>query len=141
VIETSNRNLAIGRRAGTRFADVPISNDFRRRRSAVSGSARVRTLSAVVVLVLGIAPMTVLRSAAWADPPADSPSAHTERNRKLREQQFLREHSDASGKPRPDLWRAGVEQQKNMKVAPYIGWHPSTGQPGKSDTGSTIGTH
>lgn len=47
----------------------------------------------------------------------------------LREQekkQFLREHSDASGKPRPDLWRKGVEDQKKMQVAPSIGWHPAT---------------
>ena len=47
----------------------------------------------------------------------------------LREQekkQFLREHSDASGKPRPDLWQKGVEDQKKMQVAPNIGWHPAT---------------
>jgi hypothetical protein len=44
--------------------------------------------------------------------------------RQMQQQEFLREHSDASGNPRPDLWRAGVEQQKKMQVAPYVGWHP-----------------
>ena len=43
---------------------------------------------------------------------------------KLRQKQFLDEHKDASGNLRPDLWRAGVEQQKQMKVAPYIGAKP-----------------
>jgi hypothetical protein len=42
----------------------------------------------------------------------------------LKQKQFLDEHEDASGKLRPDLWRKGVEQQKQMKVAPYIGAKP-----------------
>jgi len=55
-----------------------------------------------------------------------NPHAEKEQLRKLEKQEFLREHSDASGKPRPDVWRKGIEQQKNMQVAPYIGWHPSS---------------
>ncbi len=65
----------------------------------------------------------------------DSPGDASNFKKQLREQeykQFLRAHSDASGKPRPDLWRAGVEEQKKMPVAPYIGWHPTTAAHSKS---------
>lgn len=53
--------------------------------------------------------------------------------RKVGEKEFLREHSDASGKPRPDLWRKGIEEQKQMQVAPYIGWHPKSADAKKAD--------
>ncbi len=42
----------------------------------------------------------------------------------LKQKQSLKEHTDASGQVRPDLWRIGVEQQQHMKVAPYIGAKP-----------------
>lgn len=42
----------------------------------------------------------------------------------LQNERFLKEHTDASGKLRPDLWRKGVEHQQHMKVAPYIGAKP-----------------
>jgi hypothetical protein len=32
-------------------------------------------------------------------------------------EEFLRRHSDASGNPRPDLWRKAIEDAKRMKVA------------------------
>jgi hypothetical protein len=71
---------------------------------------------------------------------ADSSGGASVRDKQMREAQkkeFLREHSDASGKPRPDLWRSAVEQQKNMQVAPYIGWHPPSDDAKKSGSSST----
>jgi len=44
--------------------------------------------------------------------------------RKKHEKEFLKQHSDASGKVRQDLWRKGVQRQKQMQVAPYIGAKP-----------------
>jgi len=46
--------------------------------------------------------------------------------RQQHQQEFIRAHSDASGKFRPDLIRAAVERTKQMQVAPSIGAHPHT---------------
>jgi hypothetical protein len=86
--------------------------------------SRKKLVIAVSALVIAAAPF--VGSGAWGDPPAGGPSGGDQKIRKLQEKEFLQEHSDASGKPRPDLWRKGVEQQKQMQVAPYIGWHPSS---------------
>src|SRR5260370_112893 len=40
--------------------------------------------------------------------------------REQRLQEFLREHSDPSGQPRPDLWLKGIQDTKQMKVAGRI---------------------
>jgi hypothetical protein len=140
-VEPAVCNQAIDCCAGSLCANPSIGKDSRRRRLTAGAKPRLRRLTAIAVMMLTIGPMVALGSTAWADPPGDAPSAHTERNRKVREQQFLREHSDASGKPRPDVWREGVEQQKNMTVAPYIGWHPSATQSKKSGSGDTSSTH
>jgi len=42
-------------------------------------------------------------------------------SRKLLLQKNLREHSDASGHVRPDLWNEGVAHMKRMKVVSHIG--------------------
>lgn len=45
----------------------------------------------------------------------------------LREQhqrEYIREHSDPSGKVRPEAYRKGIEHVRDMKVAPYIGAKP-----------------
>ncbi len=60
------------------------------------------------------------------DDSAGGRPLHTKQAEQLVRKQFLREHSDASGTPRPDMWRHGIEQQKQMQVAPYIGWHPKS---------------
>lgn len=57
-----------------------------------------------------------------------------ERIRELEKQEFIREHSDASGRLRMDLWRKGVERQKHMQVAPYIGWHPESANAKTADS-------
>lgn len=107
-------------------------------RSAVTAS-----LSIALATMLGVTGAVVCSgSVALADPssagtrPArpvggESVKVHL---RKMQQQEFLREHSDASGKARPDLWRAGVEQQKQMQVAPYIGWHPGSDSTKKSSS-------
>ncbi len=86
--------------------------------------SRKNLVIAISALVIAAAPFVSSGPRAWGDPPAGGP--HNEQIRKLQEKEFLQEHSDASGKPRPDLWRKGVEQQKQMQVAPYIGWHPKS---------------
>ncbi|GEM_PF-5105436 len=40
------------------------------------------------------------------------------------QQEFIRAHSDASGKFRPDLIKAAAERTKRMQIAPSIGSHP-----------------
>ena len=48
-----------------------------------------------------------------------------ERERREEEQQqYLREHSDPSGKVRPEAYVKGIEHVRRMKVAPYIGAKP-----------------
>ncbi len=99
-------------------------------RAPGTGQPRKRWVLAIAAFVSVIASVAVCGSTF----ASDSPQGGTEWKQQLREQekkQFLREHSDASGKPRPDLWRKGIEQQKQMQVAPYIGWHPATTSHGK----------
>ncbi len=99
--------------------------------------SRKKLVIAISALVIAAAPLVSSGSRAWCDPPAGGSPGGNEQIRKLQEKEFLREHSDASGKPRPDLWRKAVEQQKQMQVAPYIGWHPPSK---KSDGSASTGT-
>ena len=99
--------------------------------------SRKKLVIAISALVISAAPYVSSGSRAWGDPSAGDPPAGDKYIRKLQEKEFLREHSDASGKPRPDLWRKAVEQQKQMQVAPYIGWHPPSK---KSDGSASTGT-
>jgi hypothetical protein len=87
----------------------------------VIGKSRKRRVVAIVALVIAAAPFAAFGSNARGDSSGPPPGRNNE-IRKLQGKEFLRAHSDASGKPRPDLWRKGVEQQKHMQVAPYIGW-------------------
>ena len=48
--------------------------------------------------------------------------------REKRQQEFLREHTDESGKVRPDLCQKGIEQLKEMKSAAGIDQAPSGDQ-------------
>lgn len=98
--------------------------------------SRKKLVIAISALVIAATPFVSSGSRAWGDPPTGPPGGN-EKTRKLNEKEFLQEHSDASGKPRPDLWRKGVEQQKQMQVAPYIGWHPPSK---KSDGSASAGT-
>jgi hypothetical protein len=111
---------------------------MRRPRSAVTASLGV----ALAMLVGTTGAVVCSGSRALADPSsgggqdlsADKSgegSAKLEM-KKMQQQEFLRKHSDASGKPRPDLWREGIEQQKKMQIAPYPGWHPAPGAAEKS---------
>ncbi|HZC45458.1 MAG TPA: hypothetical protein VE243_03220 [Candidatus Acidoferrum sp.] len=100
------------------------------------------SLSVAFATMLGVTGAVVCSgSRALADPSSvgtpDSPPQKNEGSikrhmREMQQKEFLREHSDASGKPRPDLWREGVEQQKKMQVAPYVGWHASADSAKKS---------
>lgn len=70
-------------------------------------------------------------ASADATPPLAAPVApgaptglrNEQRTREQHQQQFLRAHSDATGKVRLDLMSKGVERTKQMQVAPYIGAH------------------
>ena len=104
----------------------------------------MRTLRKMAIPLLAASMASVVYLAApgvhsvWADDVAASASAasdskltmeqktsrETMQRLQLKQKQFLDEHNDASGHLRPDLWRKGVEQQRQMKVAPYIGAKP-----------------
>lgn len=66
-----------------------------------------------------------------ADPPGgsvgpeSSEGLKTEQElRKQQQQEYVREHSDPSGKVRPDAYVKGIEHARHMKVAPFIGAKP-----------------
>ena len=80
---------------------------------------------AALALALPLAAGTAMVSPAYANDAAHA--VHTwdqTQNRHLQMQQFIRNHSDTSGKYRPDLLRAAVERTHQMQVAPSIGSHP-----------------
>ena len=76
--------------------------------------SRKKLVIAISALVIAATPFVSSGSRAWGDPPT-GPGGGNEKTRKLNEKEFLQEHSDASGKPRPDLWRKGVEQQSRCR--------------------------
>ncbi len=53
--------------------------------------------------------------------------------RKKQQQEYTRQHSDPSGKVRPDAYIKGIEHARQMKVAPYIGAPP----PGETSSGAS----
>ena len=66
-----------------------------------------------------------------ADPPGDSARPDSsdglktkQELRKQRQQEYVREHSDPSGKVHPDAYVKGIEHARHMKVAPSIGAKP-----------------
>jgi hypothetical protein len=89
---------------------------------------------ALAALALFAAPFLGSVASADAAPPATlaapvAPGAPTglrdeQRLRMQHQQEFLREHSDASGKIHPDAYVKGMEHARHMKVAPYIGAKP-----------------
>ncbi len=105
-----------------------------------AGRFKKRTSIITFALIIAGAPMAASAIAAGGDTSPGAPINNQE-ILKQQEKQFLREHSDSSGKTRPDLWRKGVEQQKHMQVAPYIGWHPTKKNQGKPVTASQNNTH
>jgi len=57
--------------------------------------------------------------------PAPSQGLQNEQEqRHKRQQEYIREHSDRSGKVHPDAYSKGIEHVRQMKVAPYIGAKP-----------------
>ena len=92
---------------------------------------------ASVVYVAGpvVASVWANDSAVAASPDSKEDLSIAIEHQKRREQfqqQLLKTETDTSGKVRPDLWRKGVEHQKQMKVAPYIGAKPA-GSSGSSN--------
>ncbi|GEM_PF-4505604 len=105
-------------------------------------TARIKKTASLIAIALMItgAQFSVPALAVGSDTSSAAPINNQELL-KQQEKQFLREHSDSSGKSRPDLWRKGVEQQKHMQVAPYIGWHPTKTNKGKPVTVNQSNTH
>src|SRR5438046_2867379 len=44
----------------------------------------------------------------------------TKDHEETRQQEFLRQHTDATGRVRPDLWRKGIEEIISMIMAPRV---------------------
>ncbi len=109
--------------------------------SSRSGRVLLSAATIFAVVAVGMQRGQIVLAVASAQTPNDSNSnlnaQKEEQLRKLQEKEFIREHSDASGKLRPDLWRNGIEQQKKMQVAPYIGWHPPSESAAKSSPAAT----
>ena len=102
-------------------------------RSLTLVSRMVGGAVALAALALFAAPFLGAVASADAAPPATlaapvAPGAPTglrdeQRLRMQHQQEFLRAHSDATGKVRLDLTSKGVERTRQMQVAPYIGAH------------------
>jgi hypothetical protein len=103
-----------------------MRNPNHRRQRILFGTAAI----AAVIAGTSYYGQSVTASAA----PSQEDGLSGKQRHQLQQQLFLKEHSDASGKPRPDLWRKGVEEQQQMKVAPYIGWHPAAKDTGKANS-------
>src|SRR5262245_46120064 len=89
-----------------------------------------RIFSAKMILMLGVLLLGGLAAATaqwrygWAIVAAltqDKDKArgleNDQERREEREREFIKEHTDASGRARPDLWRKGIEDYKRMKIA------------------------
>jgi hypothetical protein len=77
--------------------------------------------------LLALAVSALLGSVALADSAATGQPEglrNEQQLRKQRQQEYTREHSDPSGKVRPDAYVKGIEHARQMKVAPYIGARP-----------------
>jgi hypothetical protein len=57
----------------------------------------------------------------WAQTPPDSGLLNQQQRREERLQEFLRNHSDSTGLPRPDLLRKAIADTRNMTIATSIG--------------------
>lgn len=94
----------------------------------VGGAVTLAAISLTAAPFLGsVASAAGTPPAALGAPGAPGAPTGLRDEQRLREQQqkvFLRTHSDATGKPRPDLMSKGVERIKQMQVAPYIGALP-----------------
>jgi hypothetical protein len=97
---------------------------------------RKQTLKTVAAAAL----LLLFGAASWADSTA-TPQSQGLRNeqeiRKKRQQEYIREHSDPSGKVRPDAYVKGMEHVRQMKVAPQIGAKPV----GEETPGSAHSNH
>jgi len=62
-------------------------------------------------------------SAGAATPGETNEQSGWQKLRELKREEYLRQHSDATGKVRPDLELQGVQHMHRMKVAPAIGSH------------------
>jgi hypothetical protein len=79
---------------------------------------------AAIALALPLAAVPALVSPASADGPVAGGLENETQFRQQHQQEFIRTHSDTTGKFRPDLIRAAAERTKQMQVAPSIGAHP-----------------
>jgi hypothetical protein len=86
-------------------------------------------LALFVVVALGISVwLSSMPALVRADPlgqSAQSNGLRSEQERREEHQrEYIREHSDPSGKVRPEAYLKGIEHVRGMKVAPYIGAKP-----------------
>lgn len=84
-----------------------------------------------VLVLIGI----VTTLPAFAAPPVEKNNNNGLRNekkfREQRQKEYVRQHSDSSGKVRPEAYLKGIEHVRQMKVAPYIGAKPLGESPAK----------
>jgi photosystem II stability/assembly factor-like uncharacterized protein len=74
----------------------------------------------IVLLALGLG--SPLLPSAWGAPQEGSYGVKEEQQRhEALKAKYVREHSDPSGRIRPDLWRKGMKHVARMPTAPHIG--------------------
>jgi len=89
---------------------------------------RIRFIVVTALVAFTLLMPAVVRADPTAGASAQPASSQGLRNeqeeRHKRQQEYIREHSDSSGKVRPGAYAKGIEHVRQMKIAPYIGAKP-----------------
>ncbi len=94
--------------------------------------ARIRATSIALLAVCGLSIVSYAQHSKFSDPKV------REERRKLHQQKFLLEHSDPSGRFRPDLWRKGIAATKGMKIVAGVPRTPLAGPTGRRAEGAAL---
>jgi hypothetical protein len=88
---------------------------------------RLRFLLVAAFAALVFSMPTVVRAEPTGEsvrPEAPEGLENEQEERQEMQKEYVREHSDASGKVDPKAYVKGIEHARQMKVAPYIGAKP-----------------
>lgn len=92
--------------------------------TVASAHAGKEMFAVLLLLAALLAPLGAGASAAATATPGAEGLRNEQQILKRRQKEYLREHSDSSGKVPKDAYVKGIEHVRQMKVAPYIGARP-----------------
>ncbi len=92
--------------------------------TVASAHAGKGKLAGLLLLAALLTPLGAVASGASTATPGAEGLRNEQQILKQRKQEYLREHSDPSGKVPRGAYVKGIEHVRQMKVAPYIGARP-----------------